>query len=80
MLRTLYLFSVAHNFRIDNAVLTQRMHQLAVATFREHQTLLEVQQKRLAEDPNRALLDTRNDVGTVHARHIVRELAVAEHG
>lgn len=78
--RTRYLFSVAHNFRVDDAALTQRMHQLAVATFLEDQTLLEVQQRRLAEDPDRALLDTRNDVGTVHARRIVAELAAAEHG
>ncbi len=78
--RTRYLFSVAHNFRIDDAALTQRMHQLAVATFLEDQALLEVQQRRLAEDPDRALLDTRNDVGTVYARRILMELAAAENG
>jgi vanillate O-demethylase monooxygenase subunit len=55
------------------------MHQLAVTTFKEDQVLLEVQQRRLAEDPARALIDTRNDVGTVHARRIVTELAAAEH-
>ena len=33
-----------------------------------------MQQRRLAEDSDRALLDTRNDVGTVHARRIVAEL------
>jgi phenylpropionate dioxygenase-like ring-hydroxylating dioxygenase large terminal subunit len=76
--RTCYLFSVAHNFRLDDTVLTQRMHQLAVATFKEDQSLLEVQQRRRAEDPLRALLDTRNDIATIHARHIVTELAVAE--
>jgi phenylpropionate dioxygenase-like ring-hydroxylating dioxygenase large terminal subunit len=76
--RTRYLFSVAHNFRIDDAALTQRMHQLAVATFLEDQALLEVQQKRLAEDPDRTLLDTRNDLGTVHARRIIGEWAATE--
>jgi phenylpropionate dioxygenase-like ring-hydroxylating dioxygenase large terminal subunit len=76
---TRYFFSVAHNFRIEDAVLTQRMHQLAVATFVEDQALLEVQQRRIAEDPDRALLDTRNDIGTIHARRIVRELCAVEH-
>jgi vanillate O-demethylase monooxygenase subunit len=76
--RTRYLFSVARNFRVGNAALTERMQQLAVATFLEDQALLEVQQRYLAEDRNRALLDTSNDVGTVHARRIVAERAVAE--
>jgi phenylpropionate dioxygenase-like ring-hydroxylating dioxygenase large terminal subunit len=71
--RTRYLFSVARNFRVDDPALTQRMQQLALATFLEDQALLEVQQKRLAEDPNRALLDICNDVGTAHARRIVAE-------
>jgi vanillate monooxygenase len=75
--RTRYLVSVARNFRVGDAALTQRMQQLALATFLEDQALLEPQQKRLAEDPNRTLLDTCNDVGTVHARHIVAERAVA---
>ena len=78
--RTRYLFSVAHNFRVDDAALTLRMHQLAVATFLEDQALLEVQQRRMAEDPDRTLFDTRNDIGTVHARRIVTDLAAAEHG
>lgn len=60
-------------------MLTQRMHQLAVATFMEDQALLEAQQRRLAENPVRALLDTRNDIGTIHARRIVAELSAAEH-
>jgi phenylpropionate dioxygenase-like ring-hydroxylating dioxygenase large terminal subunit len=77
--RTRYFFSVAHNFRIDDTVLTQRMHQLAAATFMEDQVLLEVQQKRLSEHPDRALLDIRNDVGTIQARRIVAELSDAEH-
>ena len=76
--RTRYLFSVAHNFRIDDAALTQRMHQLAVATFVEDKVVLEAQQRRRAEHPERALLDVRNDIATVHARHIVAELAAAE--
>jgi phenylpropionate dioxygenase-like ring-hydroxylating dioxygenase large terminal subunit len=73
--RTRYLFSVARNFRVGDAALTQRMQQLAVATFLEDQTLLEAQQRRLAEDRNRALLDTSNDVGTVHARRIATEMS-----
>jgi phenylpropionate dioxygenase-like ring-hydroxylating dioxygenase large terminal subunit len=77
--KTRYFFSVAHNFRIEDAALTQRMHQLAVATFMEDQALLEVQQRRIAENPDRALLDTRNDIGTIHARRIVTELSAAEH-
>jgi len=76
--RTRYLFSVARNFRVDDAALTRRTHQLAVATFLEDQALLEVQQKRLAEDPDRALLDTRNDIATLHARRILAERAIAE--
>jgi phenylpropionate dioxygenase-like ring-hydroxylating dioxygenase large terminal subunit len=76
--RTRYLFSVARNFRVNDAVLTERLRQLALATFLEDQELLQVQQKRVAEDPTRALFDTRNDVGTVHARRIVAERAAAE--
>ena len=76
--RTRYFFSVAHNFRIDDATLTQRMHQLAVVTFIEDQALLEMQQRRLAENPDRTLLDIRSDVGTIHARRIVAELSAAE--
>ena len=77
--RTRYLFSVARNFRVDDAALTRRLQQLALATFREDQALLEVQQRRRAEDPHRALLDTCNDIGTVHARRIVAE-RVTEQG
>jgi len=77
--RTRYFFSVAHNFHIADEALTKKMHQLAVATFREDQGVLEAQQRRLTENPERALLDIRNDVATIHARRIVAELLAAEH-
>ncbi len=68
----------AHNFRIADETLTHRIHRLAVATFLEHKDLLEAQQRRRSEDPERALLDIRNDAGTIHARRIVTELSAAE--
>jgi len=78
--RTRYFFSVAHNFRIADETLTGKMHRLAVATFLEDQALLQAQQKRLSENPERAFLDIRNDIGTIHARRIVAELSAAERG
>lgn len=77
---TRYFYSVAHNFRIADETLTQRMHQLAVATFLEDKVVLEAQQRRLLANPDRPMIDIRNDIGTIHARRIVAELAAAEAG
>jgi phenylpropionate dioxygenase-like ring-hydroxylating dioxygenase large terminal subunit len=77
---TVYMFTLARNFQIDNAKLTEQMQQLAVKTFEEDKLVLEAQQARLLEAPDPPFLGIKNDVATVYARRIVEELVAAERG
>jgi phenylpropionate dioxygenase-like ring-hydroxylating dioxygenase large terminal subunit len=75
---TLYFFSTAHDFRIDDEALAERMFEATLTTFAEDKALLEAQQARLLEEPERALMSIRNDTAIVHARKIMAELLAAE--
>lgn len=75
---THYFFTQARNFRIDDASLTDKLHELARVTFLEDKAVLEAQQARLLETPERATIDIRSDAAGMHARRIVAELHAAE--
>ena len=77
---TRYYFTQSRNFQIGDEGLTAKLHQLAELTFQEDKTVLEAQERRLAEDPGREVLNIKSDAGGVYARRIVEELYAAEHG
>ena len=71
---THYMFTLARNFQIESAQLTEKMHQLAVMTFEEDQAVLEEQYARLREEADMPLVNIKVDEGVMHARRIVKEL------
>lgn len=75
---TLYFYSSARNFRIDDTELTAKMGASTRATFMEDQLVLEAQQARLREDPARPLFTLRNDQALILARRITEELLSTE--
>jgi vanillate O-demethylase monooxygenase subunit len=75
---TLYFFSTARNFGLEDDALETKLFEATLATFAEDKALLEVQQARLLEEPARPLMAIRNDTGIVHARKIMAELVAAE--
>ena len=75
---TLYFYSLAHNFRIDDEPLCAEMFAAMRATFAEDKAVLEIQQARLLEEPAQPLRAIRNDTAIVHARNIMAELLAAE--
>jgi phenylpropionate dioxygenase-like ring-hydroxylating dioxygenase large terminal subunit len=75
---TNYFFSQARNFNIADTDLTEKTHKLMVFTFEEDKGILEPQQLRLIEQPDRPLLNLKADAGIVQARKIVQELIAAE--
>jgi vanillate O-demethylase monooxygenase subunit len=75
---TLYFFSSAWNFRADDAEFGAKMTETTISTFLEDKALLEAQQLRLAQEPDRPLRTLRSDAGVVHARRIMAELLAAE--
>lgn len=76
--RTRYYFTQARNFQTADEGLTAKLHQLAELTFQEDKAVLEAQEQRLAEDPDREVINIRSDAGGIYARRIVEELYAAE--
>jgi len=77
---TNYFFSLARNFNVGDADLTDKMHKMMVATFEEDRAILEPQQVNLSAEPGRDLTNIMTDIGTAHARRIIAELLAAEGG
>jgi phenylpropionate dioxygenase-like ring-hydroxylating dioxygenase large terminal subunit len=75
---TLYFFTRAHNFRLDDAELTEKMRRSMLATFEEDKAVIEAQQARLLETEDEPLIDLRDDAANLHARRIVRQLMAQE--
>jgi vanillate O-demethylase monooxygenase subunit len=67
-----YHFTQARNFGLDNPELEARLHQGALDTLLEDKAIIEAQQARRAETPDRPFLDIQSDSGGLQARRIVR--------
>lgn len=75
---THYFWTAAHNFRVDDASVTDAFHGEIAATFDEDRTVVEAQQKRFEQFPGRKTVLIRSDAGSVHARRIIQELVNKE--
>ncbi len=73
---TLYFWTAAHNFKVDQPAVTDQVYRQMAATFEEDKLILESQFQRLSQDPDRPLVDIASDVGAIQARRIIdRRLA-----
>lgn len=69
---THYIWSIATNAGGDDA--PGIIFQQTADTFCEDLEVLELQQRRIEADPDRVLLDIASDVGSRHARQVLRRL------
>jgi phenylpropionate dioxygenase-like ring-hydroxylating dioxygenase large terminal subunit len=69
---THYFWSMATN--VLEAGIPDLVFEQTARTFKEDQEVLELQQRRMAEEPDRALLDIASDVGANNARRLLRQL------
>lgn len=67
-----YHFTQSRNFAIGNTELEARLHQGAFATLLEDKVIIEAQQARQLETPDRPFLDIHSDAGGLQARRIIR--------
>jgi phenylpropionate dioxygenase-like ring-hydroxylating dioxygenase large terminal subunit len=70
---THYFWSAAHNFKVDDAAITQAFFNEIAATFAEDKVVIEAQQERFDRFPNRANVALQSDAGGVHARRVIAE-------
>jgi vanillate O-demethylase monooxygenase subunit len=67
-----YHFSQARNFALDDHGLQAKLHQGAYDTLLEDKAIIEAQQRRRLETPDRPFIDVRGDAGGLQARRIIR--------
>jgi len=75
---THYFWSMAHNFRIGEPEVTRALHGEVAATFEEDRIVVEAQQQRFSQFPERKTVQIRTDAGGVHARRVIAELIARE--
>ena len=73
--RCYYHFTQSRNFGLGNAALEARLHQGALDTLLEDKAIIEAQQARRLETPDRPFLDIHSDAGGLQARRIIRRAA-----
>ena len=73
-----YFWSSAHNFKIDQPAVTEKIYNEIALTFDEDRVVLEEQQKELKLDPLKGLVDINADVGGIQARRIMQRLIAEE--
>lgn len=69
---THYFWSMATNILHDG--IPDQVFEQTARTFREDREVLELQQLRIAADPDRALIDIASDVGGRHTRQLISRL------
>jgi vanillate O-demethylase monooxygenase subunit len=75
-----YFWSAAHNFRVDEPEVTRAFAAEIAATFAEDKLVIEAQQQRFDQYPNRPTVQIRADAGGVHARRVIAERLQREQG
>jgi vanillate O-demethylase monooxygenase subunit len=73
--RCYYHFTQSRNFALGNAELEARLHQGAMDTLLEDKVIIEAQQARQLQTPERPFLDIHSDAGGLQARRIIRRAA-----
>ena len=74
---THYIWSIATNAGTDRGI-DQVVFEQVAATIREDQAVLEAQQRRISDTPGGKFVDLRGDLGSHHARRLLRALFDAE--
>ena len=75
---THYFWSKAHNFAIDNPSVTQKQFEQTETIFGEDRDVLELQQARILENPQRGFVDIKADHAGLLMRRIIRQALDAE--
>ena len=75
---THYFWSKAHNFAIDDPTMTQKQFEQTETIFGEDRDVLELQQARLLENPQRGFVDIKADHAGLLMRRIIRQAIDAE--
>ena len=70
---THYFWSKAHNFSIDDPSVTQKQFAQTELIFGEDRDVLELQQARILESPQRGFVDLRADHAGLLMRRIIRQ-------
>ena len=75
---THYFWTAAHNFRVYETEVTEAFHREIAATFEEDRAVVEAQQRRYEQFPDRPTVNIRSDAGGVHARRVIAMRLAAE--
>jgi vanillate O-demethylase monooxygenase subunit len=75
---THYFWTAAHNFKVDDPRVTDAFHGEIAATFEEDRLVVEAQQARFTQFPNRKTVSIRADAGGVAARRVIQRLIERE--
>lgn len=75
---THYFFMQAHNFRLDDATITESIHQSQRAAFVEDKTILEAQQQMIDNTPTTPMLPIAADAGLSQYRWVLQRMIDAE--
>jgi vanillate O-demethylase monooxygenase subunit len=75
---THYFFSHAHNFALDDSVVTEANYQSIAAAFGEDSRMIEGQAQVIARDPTRAMVGIAADSALTRYRRLVRAALEAE--
>lgn len=75
---THYFFMQAHNFRLDDATVTEAIEQSQLRAFAEDRVMLEAQQKMIDLDPNAKMTPMAADAGLARYRLLLQRLIDAE--
>ncbi|MFL2781739.1 MAG: Rieske 2Fe-2S domain-containing protein [Rhodospirillales bacterium] len=73
-----YFFGIGHHHRVDDRQVTEDLYQENVDTFVEDTVIIEAQQKRLKEMPDRNLVTIKNDEAIVKCHTALRRFANGE--
>ena len=75
---THYFWSAAHNFRLDEPAVTEKLYDNIVVTFNEDKEIIESQYRCIKRSSNREFVDIGFDVAPVQARRIWEAMSKAE--
>jgi phenylpropionate dioxygenase-like ring-hydroxylating dioxygenase large terminal subunit len=70
---THYFWTAAHNFNVNDPAVTAAFHGEIAATFEEDRQVVEAQQRRFDQLPDRKTIAIRSDLGTAQARRMLHQ-------
>lgn len=75
---THYFWTAAHNFKVNQPEVTKAFHGEIAATFVEDRIVIEAQQQRFSQFPERKTILIKSDAGGIQARRVIAELLQRE--